>query len=329
VIQYLASIATQGCIFSIVALGLNVIWGWAGDLDLAFYGYLATGVYMAMVTSIGRLPPPTEYILGWHLPFPAAALIAIGSVILLASCVGAVALRRLRAVYFAITTLSAVLMLQTFVSDYTPLFNGYNGLYGMPQPFNDTLRLSPEVYPFFFLAFCAGILGGVFVVLERLSASPFGRALRAVREDEQAAAAFGRNVYGLKFTAYALGAALAGLGGALLAASQGAFNPAGWPPDETLDLYVAIFVGGMGNPRGVILGVFLVIVLLQEAVRFLPIVTANPSFPAATGEILIGLMVLVVIRYRINGLLPDLHSTDTVPPRRGAGLRVERGEAVG
>jgi len=314
-IPYLTAIATEGCIFSIMALGLNVIWGWAGDLDLAFYGYIAIGAYMAMATSIGRLPPPDQYILGWHLPFPLAALIAMASAGLLALCVGAVALRRLRAVYFAIVTLCAVLMLQIFISDYAPLFNGFNGLYGMPQPFNDVVQLPPERYPFFFLALCATVLGAVYVVLERLSHSPFGRALRAVREDERAAAAFGRNVYALKLRAYVLGAAMGGLGGALLAASQGAFNPTAWPPIETLDLYVAIFVGGIGNTRGVILGVFLVLVLFQEATRFVPTVAGNANVSAAVREILLGVMILVTMRYRIAGLLPAPLSLSRWLPR--------------
>jgi len=303
--EYLIALATEGCIFSIMALGLNVIWGWAGDLDFAFYGYIAIGAYMAMVTSIGRLPAPAQYVLGWHLPFPLAALIATASAGLLALGVGAIALRRLRAVYFAIVTLSAVLMLQTVISDYTPLFNGFDGLYGMPQPFNDTLHLSPQGYSLFFLAFCALCLAIVYVLLERLSESPFGRALRAVREQERAAAAFGRSVYALKLTAYVIGAALGGLGGALLAASQGAFNPTAWPPAETLDLYVAIFIGGMGNIRGVILGVFLVLVVFQESTRFIPALWGNPNVSVAAREILLGLMILVAMRYRIQGLWPE------------------------
>jgi len=319
VTAYLTALATEGCIFSIMALGLNVIWGWAGDLDLAFYGYVAVGAYMAMVTSIGRLPAPAQYVLGWHLPFPLAALIATASAALLALGVGAVALRRLRAVYFAIITLSAVLMLQTVISDYTPLFNGFDGLYGMPQPFNDTLHLAPQAYSVFFVGFALLCLAVVYVLLDRLSRSPFGRALRAVREQERAAAAFGRSVYALKLTAYVLGAALGGFGGALLAASQGAFNPTAWPPTETLDLYVAIFVGGMGNIRGVILGVFLVLVLFQESTRFVPALWGNPNVSVAVREILLGVMILVTMRYRIQGLWPDGAKRVRRPARPAAG----------
>lgn len=316
-IQYIASIATEGMIFSVMALGLNVIWGWVGDFDIAFYGYVAVGVYMAMVTTIGRLPPPDEYILGWHLPFLAAVPIAMASAALLSLFVGAVALRKLRASYYAITTLSTVLILQIFISNYTPLFNGYNGLYGMEQPFNESLNLSPQLYPFFFLAVCTAVLVIVYLVLERLSNSPFGRALRAVREEERAAAAFGRNIYTLKLKAYVLGATIGGLGGALFAAYLGAFNPSAWSPIETLLLYAAIFVGGSGNTRGVILGVFLVSVVFQEITRFVPNV-GNASFSAAVREILIGILILVTMRYRIQGLLPEPRSKDALAERVAA-----------
>lgn len=327
-IQYIASVVTEGVIFSIMALGLNVIWGWVGDFDIAFYGYVAIGVYMAMVTTIGRLPPPDQYILGWHLPFVVALLVAMASAALLALLVGSVALRRLRASYYAITTLSTVLMLQIFISNYTPLFNGYNGLYGLDQPFNESLKLSPEVYPFFFLGFCAAILALVYVFLERLSNSPFGRTLRAVREEERAAAAFGRNIYAVKLKAYVLGASIGGLGGGLFAAYLGAFNPTAWSPIETLLLYAAIFVGGSGNTRGVILGVFLVSVVFQEITRFVPSVGGNASFAAGLRMILIGFLILATIRYRIRGLLPEPRSKDAVAERLAGERYAGRGSAA-
>jgi ABC-type branched-subunit amino acid transport system permease subunit len=155
-------------------------------------------------------------------------------------------------------------------------------------------------------------------LLERLSNSPFGRALRSVREEERAAAAFGRNIYSLKLRAYVLGAAIGGLGGGLFAAYLGAFNPTAWSPIETLLLYAAIFVGGSGNTRGVILGVFLVSVVFQEITRFLPNMGGNASFAPAVRMILIGILILVTMRYRIQGLLPEPRSKDAIAERVAA-----------
>jgi branched-chain amino acid transport system permease protein len=324
---FIASLATQGCIFSIAVLGLNVTWGWSGDLDLAFYAYIAVGAYMAMVTSIGRLPPPDQYILGWHLPFAPAALVGMASAALLALCVGAVGLRRLRAVYFAVMTLGTALMLHIFISDYRPLFNGFNGLYGMPRPFGQ--RWPQDAYPYAFLAFCAVLLTAVYLLLERLSDTPFGRSLRAVREDERAAATFGRDAYALKLQAYVLGASLGGLAGALLAAFLGAFNPTAWAPEETLDLYAALFVGGRGNPRGAVLGAFLILVLFEESVRLLPAPPDNPIFWLPLREMALGIVILATMRYRIQGLLPEPRAQDLLGAPWLAEPSPQGGGAVG
>src|SRR5207302_405574 len=140
--------------------------------------------------------------------------------------------RKLRGDYFAITTLATALIMQAVISNDARIFAGYNGLYGLSQPFNSVLRLNPHVYPVFYLAFCLAVLIAVYLFLERLFWSPFGRALRSVREDETAAAAFGRNVFALKLKGYVIGGVIAGLGGALFVHFLGAFNVSAWSPVE-------------------------------------------------------------------------------------------------
>jgi branched-chain amino acid transport system permease protein len=335
VIGYLVNLLTEGFIFAVLALGLNVIWGWAGDFDIAYYGYVALGVYMTFVLTIGHLPPPDVYILQWSLPWVVAVPIVMLCTAAVALGVGALALRRVRMIYFAIITLSTVMIMQIVIGNYTPLFNGFNGLYGLRQPFNRWLNLGPIAYTYFFAALCGAVLLIVYVLLERLSNAPFGRALRACREDERAAEAFGRNAYELKLKAYVLGGAIAGLGGTLFAAYLGAFNYSAWSPIEALILYSAIFVGGTGNPRGVIAGVFIAIVLFQEATRFLPGLPGNPSFSPALREVLVGLLILVVLRYRPQGLFPERRSLDAPPVRRaqvglaGPAVSAREGDSVG
>ena len=85
---YWISIVTEACIFSIMAQGLNVIWGWAGDFDLALYGYVALGVYLTIVMTTGAPLPPTEYILGWHLPYLLAVVLAVVIVLPIAARFG-------------------------------------------------------------------------------------------------------------------------------------------------------------------------------------------------------------------------------------------------
>ena len=334
-IQYLTSILTEGAIFGIMALGLNVIWGWSGDFDLAYYGYVALGAYMTLVLTIGQPTPPAEYILGLQLPYLVALLCAVISSALMGLVVGLIALRHLRGIYFSIVTLGAVYVLYTFAGQYVPLFDGYNGLSGLFNPMSDALGLDFQSYPYFFLGFCVFIFILVFLFMARVSGSRFGLALRSLREDERAAAAFGRDIYRLKLKAYVLGAAFGGLAGGLFAAYLSAFNPSAWSPIETIVLYSAILVGGRGNIKGVVLGVVVMIVFIQESTRFLPEVAGHPTVVPALREIVIGLVLVLFLRFRPQGLLPERRYVDRmslervesggdVPSSRGLGVLTRR-----
>jgi ABC-type branched-subunit amino acid transport system permease subunit len=316
-IDYLVSVLTEGSIFAIMALGLNVVWGWSGDFDLAYYGYVALGAYMTLVLTIGPPTPPATYILGLSLPFPVAVILAVISAMLLALIVGAIALRHLRGIYFSIVTLGAVYVLYIFAGQFVPLFNGYNGVSGLFDPMGSILGLDFYSYPFFYLGLCIVVLVAVLIMVTRLSSSRFGLALRSLREDERAAAAFGRNIYMTKLKAYVLGAGIGGLGGALFAAYLTAFNPSAWSPVETIILYAAILVGGRGSTRGVVLGVAVMVMGLQEATRYLPEVANQPSFAPAFRLILTGIVLVLFIRFRPQGILPERRFRDEDPAGKG------------
>src|ERR1700732_728176 len=190
--MYWVSVVTEAGIFAILALGLDVIWGWGGDFDLAFYAYLALGSYLTFVLSIGKPTPPVEYILGYHLPVVLAIVLAMVVVVGLAAVIGAIALRNLRDIYFAVTTLGAVYALYLIVQNYTPLFDGYNGVYGLINPGQAALRLTYNGYRIVLLFVVLGILFLAYLLVQRLSRSPFGRMLRSVREGARAAAPYGR-----------------------------------------------------------------------------------------------------------------------------------------
>ena len=311
--EYLISILTEGAIFGIMALGLNVIWGWSGDFDLAYYGYVALGAYMTLVLTIGRQPPPAEYILGLQLPYLVALLGAVVSSALMGLIVGLIALQHLRGIYFSIVTLGAVYVLYVLAGQYVPLFDGYNGLSGLINPMGDALGLDFQSYQYFFLGFCVFIFILVFIFMARVSGSRFGLALRSLREDERAAAAFGRDIYRLKLKAYVLGAAFGGLAGSLFAAYLSAFNPSAWSPIEAIVLYSAIIVGGKGNIKGVVLGVGVMIVLVQESTRFLPDVPGHPNVVPALRAIVIGAVLVLFLRFRPQGLLPERRYVDRLP----------------
>ena len=223
VLEYLFGIATVGVIFSILALGLNLRYGWTGNLDLAYFMFVALGAYTYGVFTLppSHLPPPDGYILGLSQPFIVGLLAAAVVSGLLSLLVGVVALRNLRGDYFAIVTICTALIVYAVIGQLTPLFDGFTGLFGYAQPFNDIMQLDTATYPLFYLGLCSIFLVIVYFLVQRLYNSAFGRTLRATREDETAAAAFGRNVYRMKLKAYVISGMIAGLGGALLRMAHG------------------------------------------------------------------------------------------------------------
>lgn len=313
IVNYVVTVLTLAVIFSVTALALNVRWGWAGEFDFFVYGLLAVGAY---VDAVFVLPPVTSsdvgvsYVLGLRMPFIVGALAAMVITGIISLIVGAIALRQLRQVYFGITTFSAVLIMSAFVGQYTALFDGYNGVFGLPQPFNSVLNIPYFQYGYFFLAFCVVILIVVYLVLERVFWSPYGLVLRAIREDEIAAAAFGHSPYAARLKAYVLGGMIAGLSGALLVSYLSAFNTDAWTPIETVLIFACIIIGGTGNGRGVILGTFIVFGVILEGTRFLPDIPGHPDWDAALRAIAIALLVLLSLRFRPQGLLPERHLND-------------------
>jgi ABC-type branched-subunit amino acid transport system permease subunit len=321
-IAYLVSVLTEGAIFGIMALGLNVIWGWSGDFDLAYYGYVAVGAYMTLVLTIGPAAPPAQYILGLSLPYPLAVVIAVGSAMAVSLVVGLIALRHLRGIYFSIVTLGAVYVMYVIAGQYVPLFDGYNGLSGLFDPMGDWFGLDFQSYQYFFLGLSLVMFVLVYLFMARVSGSRFGMALRTLREDERAAAAFGRDIYRLKLKGYVLGAGVGGFAGALFAGYLGAFNTSAWAPVEVIVLYAAVLVGGRGNITGVALGVLIMGVLVQESTRFLPqlpglntmqYLDQHPQILLAVRGAVIGLILVLFLRFRPQGLLPERRFVDRQP----------------
>jgi branched-chain amino acid transport system permease protein len=184
----------------------------------------------------------------------------------------------------------------------------------------DVLGLDYNSYQYFFLGLSLTMFVLVYIFMARVSNSRFGLALRTLREDERAAAAFGRDIYRLKLKGYVLGAALGGFAGALFAAYLSAFNPSAWAPIEVIVLYAAVLVGGRGNIRGVALGVLIMGVVVQESTRFLPSIpglgelnTHHPQVLLAMRGVVIGLVLVLFLRFRPQGLLPERRFVDRQP----------------
>ena len=331
-IDYFVSTMTLWTIWCLFTYSVNVTWGWTGQLSFAPFLFIAVGAYSYGVI-VGPPPhagPSVQWILGLELPFVFGLLAAMVVAGVLGFVLGGIALRRLRDDYFAITTMVATLSVYAFIAQFVPLFNGYTGVYGIPQPLRATLNNLPApAYAVVFLILCVVILAVVYIAMERIFRSPYGRLLRAVREDEIAAAAFGRNIYRVKLKAFVIGAVVAGLGGALLAAFLQAFNPYAWNVGETFLIYAAIFVGGSGNNRGVLLGTFFIATLVQEVTRLFVVIPGHPDAAAALRYMVVGGLIIAVLWWRPDGLIPEPRDRDEELPGASGGDPKPRGTIAG
>src|SRR5216683_917337 len=184
----------------IACLGLNIQLGLAGVMDFAFIIFQAAGAYVYAIFTLG---PPNgglgqgaggqSYLWGTSLPFPLPYILATAAGAILAFFCAAVVLPRLRGDYEAMAFLVISLIATGIVTNQVGLFNGANGLYGIPQPLSGTLTLPTLQYDWFYVGLTAVICLLVWLVTRRITTSPMGRLLRAVRENEQAARALGKD----------------------------------------------------------------------------------------------------------------------------------------
>ena len=304
---YLVLIATSLAINSILALALNLQFGLTGVLNFGYIVFVAVGAYFTAVTTLGKGTTgfTQTYFLHWSLPWPLPLLAGGLASAVLALLIAFVALRDLRSDYQAIAMISLAQVLWVIVGNQTSLFNGFQGLAGIPRPFAGALAsVSPLVGDLVFLAISVVFLAGTAYLCSRIYRSPLGRMMRTVKDDEVVAESFGRGTLRIRLIAFVTGSFLAGVGGGLLVEHDSAFGSNGWVPIETFIIFAAVIIGGMGNNVGAVVGAAVVLVGLNEATRFLP-----SSIPAEIVQplrgILIGGLMIVMLRFRPQGILPE------------------------
>jgi branched-chain amino acid transport system permease protein len=286
--------------------GLNLQFGVAGISNFAYIIFQAAGAYTAAVLTLGpeRATSFQQYIGGANLPFPLPILAAGAVGGLLSVFVGLISMRRLRTDYQAMVMLVVSLTATYIASNATGLVNGPAGLSLIPKPLEGTLNLSLLRYQWFYVGLTAICCVVVYFFVRRVTGSPLGRAMRAVRDNDDAAAALGKNIFGLRMTAFVLGGVVAGVSGGVFVEFLGAWSPGAWLYPETFVFFTAILVGGMGNDLGVAVGALLVPIGFLESTRFLPNI-GYPGFADALEWIAVGVLALVFLWFWPRGVVPE------------------------
>ena len=245
---YGAFFGTTALTYAVMCLGLNVQWGQTGLFNVGIAGFVAIGAYTSAILTT----PPGAHLGGFGLPIAAGWLGAMLAAAAASAAVGALTLR-LRADYLAITTFGIAVTVQLFCLNAEGVTGGPFGIGFIPRPFAE-LAAQPALFDFAALGLAALVTGVVYLALERLASSPWGRVLRGIRDDETAAAALGKSVTAFRLQAFALGGALMGLGGAMQAHAIGFIAPDDYLPALTFQVWTMLILGGSGSNAGAILG---------------------------------------------------------------------------
>jgi branched-chain amino acid transport system permease protein len=301
-VAYAAFFLTVASIYALMALGLNLQWGFTGLFNVGVAGFFAVGAYAtALITG----PDYPGQLGGFSLPVPVGWL---GSLLVsgLAALIVGVPTLRLRHDYLAISTFGIAIVIQLVALNFQPLTGGALGLNFIPRPLHGLFG-DPLAYNLFYLAVVVAIVALAYWALERLVRGPWGRALRAIREEEAAAAALGKNPTAFRLQAFVLGSMLMGLAGGLYASFFGFIAPTDFVPIVTFQLWTMLIVGGAGNNRGALIGAFVVWGLWSGSGALLhELLPATLQVRGAALQIvLIGVMLALILLFRPRGLIGE------------------------
>jgi len=306
---YLINLLIYAAVDAMACLGLNQQFGVAGVTNFGFIIFQAAGGYTAAILAMPNQSANgafQSYIGGWNLPFPIPWLGAavVGGVIALpfTFLVG----RRLRGDFAAVGLLVAAVLLNLLVTNYRPLLNGDAGLSLIPAPLQGEFNPQSSGYQWALAAVAIVVCALVYLFVRRITESPYGRSLRAMRDNDRVADSLGKNLLSLRSAMLVTGGAIAGLSGGILVSYITTWSPAAWGYAETVVLFAAVIIGGAGNHLGAILGAILVPVGFEEVTRYIP--TSNnlpPNLIPSLEWVAIGLLIVVFLWVRPQGILPE------------------------
>lgn len=305
---YATTILIYGAVDAMACLGLNMQFGVAGISNFGFIIFQSAGAYAAAVLSLS--PAATSnggfqsYILGWNLPWPlpwvgaalAGGLVALPFVFLVG--------KRLRGDFAAIGLLVSAVLLNLLVTNYVPLLNGDAGLSIVPSPLQGVFNAQGVAYQLGYAGVAILLTVGIYFLLRRITESPYGRSLRAMRDNDIVADSLGKDLRGQRTGMLVLGGMIAGLSGGILVGFITLWAPAAWGYAETIVLFAAVIIGGAGNHKGAVLGAILVPLGFEEITRFLPSI-GSPAFIPAMEWVLIGLLIIAFLWFRPQGVIPE------------------------
>lgn len=302
ILSYVVFFGVIAGIYAISTLGLNLQWGFTGIMSVGIVGFYGVGAYTAAFLT-GPDYPDGFGGFGLHpLIGYAGAMVVSG---LVALVVGLPTIR-LKHDFLAIGTFGIATCIQLLAMNWKSQTRGFDGLHSLPKPFT-SFAATPFMANLYYLIMIVVIIAILVWAMERMVRSPWGRVLRAIREDEDAAAALGKNAFAYRLQTFVMGSMLMGLSGALYANFTGFISPQDLLPIFTFQVFVMLIVGGSGNNYGALLGTVLIWALwtLTETVLSAILPPGLQQQVSAIRVVLVGLILVLMLLYRPQGLLPE------------------------
>ena len=290
----------------IACWSLNLQYGVTGILNFAFILFQAMGAYAAAVLTLGPGGKSgfQSYVAGANLPWPLPLLAAMVVGAALAGVIGIFAFMPLRRDFQAMVMLVVSLIALSLVSTEQSWFNGVAGLVEIPRPFARAFGANDISYGWFYVGLTGVVTTGVGVLVWRITGSPWGLRLRAVRDNGEAAESLGIDMRREAMKVYMLGGALAALSGAVLVEFIQAWSPGSWSISETFLYFVAVIIGGAGNNWGAALGAALVLGLIGEAIHYFPSIGYS-GLAQSIQFAMWGVLIIGFLWWRPQGILPE------------------------
>ena len=305
--------------YALMSLGLNSQWGFSGLINFSVAAFFGIGAYGAALMTSDSAP-----ILGGFDPL-FGLVVALSVAAVMAVLIGVPTLR-LRADYLAIASLGLAEVVRLLVLNEREWTNGSGGVRGIPRFFDNWPVLStfPEAMPGLEIVIIPGspielgtpfyqmvlnislavvFVAASYLVLRRAHRSPWGRVLRTIRSDEDLARALGKNTYSFKMQSFVLGSVIMALAGVFYAHLNLFVSPGDLNPITTFYVWVAVILGGSGSNRGALFG-GIVVVTIREGTRFLNEFAWIPFDTAPLRLLMIGVLIVLVMKFRPQGLLP-------------------------
>ena len=297
-VLFLVGVLTLGGFYAILAQLLNIIGGWGGMPDLGIAGMVGIACYTYAITtqtSVKKVIFMPQW--PWW-----AGLLAAGAVTGVAALVIGLPALRLRGEYLLITTLAFAEVIRQIAVNAIPLTNGTVGLTQVVRPFSDTF--SGRDYRFFLLAVVASAVLMVFLLARRISTSPYGRMLRATRDNEPVGLSLGKNVARNRIVLYVFVGVILGLVAPIYLWHIRTTVPSLFSSELTFTVWTALVLGGIGSRLGPVVGAT-ALVMLTELFTFIQGSAVNAQILAATRPVLLGIVLILAMRLLPHGLLTE------------------------